>query len=123
MLSFIKVIEVGSRERALLIDSGRFVRILEPGRHFVLAMGRNLEAVICPLADQAFRTDWADVLVREHPEIVERYFTQVEKRDAEVAIVYANGKTLRVAPPGKRVLFWKEPLEIRAEVINGIDAP
>src|SRR5579862_8644508 len=123
MLSFIKLIEVGDRERALLIDSGRFVRVLEPGRHFVASFGRNIEAVVCPLADPAFRADWADILVRERPEVVARYFTVVETRDAEVAIIYANGKTLRVVPPGKRVLFWKEPLEIRAEVINVIDAP
>ncbi len=122
-MSFIKLIEVGDRERALLIDSGRFVRVLEPGRHFVWSFGRNIEAVVCPLADPAFRNDWADILVRERPEVVARYFTVVETRDAEVAIVYANGKTLRVVPPAKRVLFWKEPLEIRAEVINVIDAP
>jgi len=123
MLSFIKIIEVGDRERALLIDSGRFVRVLEPGRHVVPSLGRKVEAVVCPLADPAFRADWADVLVREHPEVVERYFNVVETRDAEVAIVYANGKTLRVVPPGKRVLFWKEPVEIRAEVINTTEAP
>jgi len=123
MLSFIKLIEVGDRERALLIDSGRFVRVLEPGRHLVATWGRKIEAVVCPLADQALRNDWADVLVRERPQVVERYFTVVETRDAEVAIVYANGKTLRVVAPGKRVLFWKQPLEIRAEVINVNDAP
>jgi regulator of protease activity HflC (stomatin/prohibitin superfamily) len=118
-----KLIEVGDRERALLIDSGRLVRILEPGRHFALTVGRNIQAVVCPLSEPAFRADWADVLVRERPEVVERYFTVVETRDAEVAIVYADGKTLRVIPPGKRVLFWQEPLVIRAEVINVIDAP
>src|SRR3954464_6014153 len=99
MLSFIKLIEVGDRERALLIDSGRFVRVLEPGRHLVATWGRKIEAVVCPLADQALRNDWADVLVRERPQVVERYFTVVETRDAEVAIVYANGKTLRVVAP------------------------
>jgi len=123
MFSLIKLIQVGDRERALLIDSGRFVRVLEPGRHVVATLGRNIEAVVCPLSDPAFRGDWADVLVRERPEVVERYFVAVETRDNEVAIVYANGKTLRVLPPGKRMLFWKEPLEIRAEVINFIDAP
>lgn len=122
-MSLLKVITVGDRERALLIDSGRFVRVLEPGRYFVPALGRNIEAVICLLADSAFRADWADILVRERKEVVERYFTVVETRDAEVAIVYANGKTLRVVPPAKRVLFWKEPLEIRAEVIDMIAAP
>ncbi len=123
MLSFIKLIEVGDRERALLIDSGRFVRVLEPGRHIVPSFGRNIEAVICSLADPAFRTDWADVLVRERADVVQRYFTVVETSDTEVAIVYANGKTLRVVPPGKRVLFWKEPLEIRAEKFNAYEAP
>src|SRR5690348_4221957 len=113
MRSLFKLIEVGDRERALLIDSGRFVRVLEPGRHFVLTLGRNMEAVVCPLADPAFRNDWADILVRERPEIVDRYFIVVETRDVEVAIVYADQKTLRVIPPGKRVLFWKEPFEIR----------
>ena len=122
-MSWIKIITVGDRERALLVDSGRFVRVLEPGRHIVVALGRTIEAVMCPLADPAFRADWADLLVRERPEVVERYFTVVETRDTEVAIVYANGKTLRVVPPAKRVLFWKEPLEIRAEVIDVIASP
>jgi regulator of protease activity HflC (stomatin/prohibitin superfamily) len=122
-MSFIELIDVGDRERVLLIEAGRFVRVLEPGRHLVVAFGRNIEAIRCPLADPAFRNDWADILVRERPEVVERYFAVVETRDTEVAIIYANGKTLRVVPPGKRVLFWKEPLEIRVEVINVIDAP
>jgi regulator of protease activity HflC (stomatin/prohibitin superfamily) len=123
MLPIFKIITVGDRERALLIDSGRFVRVLEPGRHFVPALGRNIEAVVCPLTEPAFRADWADVLVRERPDVVDRYFTIVETRDSEVAIVFANGKTLRVVPPGKRLLFWKEPLGIRAEVIDVVADP
>ena len=123
MLSLFKLISVGDRERGLLIDSGRFVRVLEPGRHLVATFGRNVEAVICPISEPAFRADWADVLVRERPEVVARYFTIVATRDEEVAIVYADGKALRVVPPGKRVLFWKEPLDIRAEVINVLEAP
>lgn len=122
-MTIIRIIEVGSRERALLIDSGRFVRILEPGRHIIPALGRKIEAVMCPLADPAFRADWADVLVREHPDVVSRYFEVVETADDEVAIVFAGGKTLRVLPPGKRVLFWKEPVEITSEKFNAYRTP
>jgi regulator of protease activity HflC (stomatin/prohibitin superfamily) len=86
-------------------------------------LGRRIEAVVCALSEPAFRADWADVLVRERPDVVARYFTVVETRDSEVAVVYANGKTFRVVPPGKRVLFWKEPLDIRAEVIDVTVSP
>ena len=122
MLSFLKFIEVGDRERGLLIDSGRFIRVLEPGRHIVHTLGRHIEALMCLLAEP-FRTDWAEILTRERPEVVERYFTVVEARDGEVAIVYANGKVLRVIAPGKRMLFWKASFDIRAEVINLAEAP
>ena len=122
-MSFIKIIQVGDRERALLVDSGRFIRVLEPGRHFVATFGRHIEAILCPLSDIVFRADWTETLVREHPAVVERYFTAVETRDNELAIVYANGKIMRVVGPGKRMLFWKAHIDIRAEVINFIENP
>ena len=87
------------------------------------SLGRHLETVACPLTDPQFRADWADTLVRTRPDVVERYFTVVETRDGEVAIIYANGKILRVLPAGKRVLFWKEPFDLRAEVVNFLENP
>ena len=85
-------INIGDRERALVIRSGRFSEILEPGTHIRLAMPFTVAVERHSLNDRKLSSAWTEFLAKERRELAERYFVIVETGDREVAIVYADGK-------------------------------
>jgi regulator of protease activity HflC (stomatin/prohibitin superfamily) len=119
-----KRIIVGDDERALLTKNGRFGGILSPGTYgLFVAPGVSLDVEKHNLRDLVFRSDWADYLIRERPEIAERYFTRVETNDVQIAMVYVDSKLYKVLPPAKRVLFWRDSADVNAEVVDVIGRP
>jgi regulator of protease activity HflC (stomatin/prohibitin superfamily) len=119
-----KRIFVGDQERVLVVKNGRFETILEPGDYRLFESPLSTVAIeTYNVRTLVFQSDWTDFLIKERPAVVERYFTKVETSDAEVAIVFVNGKLFTVTPPAKRVLFWKSAAEMRAEVINVAERP
>jgi hypothetical protein len=75
------------------------------------------------MRDLVFGSKWADYLVKERPDLVNRYFTCVETSDVQVAMVYVDSKSLEVLLPAKRVLYWRGLAEVTAEVINVVAQP
>lgn len=120
MLLFTHVL-IGDQERYLLLRKGRFEQILEPGEHIVF--GRAIDFEKHNVRNIVFESAWADHIVKDHPAIADRYFIRVETGDAQVAVVYFDGKAARLIGPGKRVLFWRGPVEVRAEVIDARERP
>lgn len=119
----IRRILVGDRNRVLVIRAGRFDRILEPGQYWFWTFGRNLEFETLDVKAIVFESPWSDYLAAERKPVAERYFTMVETSDSQVAVVYFDGKLARVVGPGKRVLFWKAPVTVTAEVIEVKENP
>src|SRR5882724_12585388 len=109
MAVLLKRILVGDQDRVLLIRKGRFDRVLGPGEYWI--RGRAIETIAFNVNDLIFDNVWADYLVKERPAVASALFTIVETNDAQVAVVYVNGKLSRVIGPGKRVLYWRGPLE------------
>ena len=100
---------VGDNERVLVIRKGRFERILAPGEYWVF---RGLDVVLERYNVRAlvFAGEWADYHRRiQRPDLAAEYFTVVETRDSQAAVVYLNGRVSRVIGPGKRVLYWRGP--------------
>lgn len=120
---FVRRILAGDQERVLLIRKGRFEGILGPGEYWVWTLGRKIVAETYNVRTLVFENAWADYLAKERPEVAERYFTVVETGDAQVAVVYLDGKLARVVGPGKRVLFWKGPVAVTARVIDVREQP
>ncbi len=119
----IRRILVGDRNRVLVIRAGRFDRILEPGRYWFWTFGRNLEFETLDVKTTVFESPWSDYLAAERKAVADRYFTTVETSDSQVAVVYFDGRLARVIGPGKRVLFWKGPVSVTAEVIDVKENP
>ena len=119
----VKRILVGDQERALLIRNGRFERLLGPGEYWVWTLGRTIQVEKHNVRELVFEGAWADYLAKERAEVAERYFTIVETGDSQVAVVYLDGKLARVIAPGKRVLFWRGPVAVTAQVIDVKQAP
>jgi regulator of protease activity HflC (stomatin/prohibitin superfamily) len=117
----VRRILVGDQERVLLIRKGRFERILDPGEYWVWGTGLTLETH--NVREVQVASPWADYLAKERREIAERYFTIVETSDAQVAVVYVDGKLALTVAPGKRLMFWRGPMAVAAEVIAVKDHP
>jgi len=120
-MALVKRILVGDQERVLLIRKGRFVRILDPGEYWVWAPGTSLETH--SVGEVQFASPWADYLAKVQRAITGRYFTIVETSDSQVAVVYLDGKLALTVAPGKRMLFWRGPMEVTAEVIDVKERP
>jgi len=112
---------VGDQERALVIRKGRFERIVGPGEYWVWAPGA--EVLKHSVREGVFASPWADYLAKEQREIAERHFTIVETGDLEVAVVFLDGKLAMTVAPGKRVMLWRGPVDVTAEVIRVKDQP
>lgn len=121
---FWKKVTVGDQERVLVTKNGRFVSILEPGEYRLwTGPTGNFEFEVHNLRDLVFSSNWADFLVAEKPETVERNFLVIETGDRQVAVVSVNRKTNRVIGPGKRVLFWKASAKIDFDLIDAVENP
>ncbi len=117
---FWKRIRVNDYERVVLLIDGRFRAILKPGvyrlRAWPLRLG-PVEAETFSLRNPEFDSPIAALLIKEHPAVVAQNFVVAETSDDQVAVVYADNKVMGVVPPGKRVLYWNSPREIRVETI------
>jgi regulator of protease activity HflC (stomatin/prohibitin superfamily) len=107
---------VGENERVLVTRKRRFADILEPGEYWLFGLGVDL--VPYNVRDLAFAGEWADHIANRCPDLVERYFTPVATSDAQVAVVYLDGKLSRVIGPSNRVLFWKAAVNVAFELID-----
>lgn len=119
-----KRIVVGDQERILITKNGRFGGILSPGEYrMFVPPGDELETEKYNLRHLVFDSTWADYLMKERPQLVERYFTRVETNDVQIALVYVDAKLYSVLTPAKRVLFWRAAGDVTAEVIDVIAQP
>ncbi|HLK21680.1 MAG TPA: slipin family protein [Bryobacteraceae bacterium] len=109
---------IGDNERILVIRKRRFAEILEPGERWMFALGGEMELQRYNVRDLVYSGEWADYIANSQPELAARYFTIVETSDAQVAIVYLDGRLARVIGPANRVLFWKGPVNVTYERID-----
>ncbi|HLY18409.1 MAG TPA: slipin family protein [Bryobacteraceae bacterium] len=112
---------IGDNERVLVVRNRRFVEILGPGERWLF--GRGFELVRFNVRDLVLTGEWADYIANHRPGTVARYFTVVETSDAQVAVVYLDGRLARVVAPSNRVLYWKDATTVTFELIDLRNAP
>lgn len=88
-------------ERHLLVRRGRVADILEPGEHWLRA-GDTTE--VFSLRNPVFTSPFADVIVRDHPDLAARHLTEVRTGPAEVAVIERDGRVYRVLGPDARLV-------------------
>src|SRR5579872_3975008 len=98
---------VGDNERVLVIRNKRFEKILAPGAHWMVEFVDDIELERHNTKGLVFASEWADLIANQRPEIAAEHFTVVNTNDAQVAVVYLDGKLAHVIAPAKRVLYWK----------------
>ena len=107
---------IGDNERMLVIRKRRFVEILGPGERWMF--GRGIELLLHNVRDLIFAGEWADYIANHQPKTVARYFTVVETTDAQVAVVYLDGRLARIVAPSNRVLYWKGAMNVTFEIVE-----
>ena len=90
---------IGDNERVVVIRKRRFAEILEPGERWMFTLGLGIELERCNVRDVVYAGDWADYIVNARPDVAAQFFTMVETSDAEVAVVYLDGRLARVITP------------------------
>lgn len=113
-----KRVEVSEIQRALVIANGRIKGILEPGRHWFLNPFEKVRTLIFDVNRLEFVCEWTDALLRDHPELASKYFEVVDVNDKQIAIVYQDGKFMRIVPPGQKAVFWKVFRKIKVELVD-----
>ncbi|MEZ5352401.1 MAG: slipin family protein [Bryobacteraceae bacterium] len=109
-------VRVGDRERAIVIRHGRFERILGPGTYWFAGFGRAIDTR--GVDETVYEGPWAVYLAKERADVCERYFLRVETGDAEVALVFFDGKLTRVHGPGRQVLYWRGPVDVTYTIVD-----
>lgn len=110
----LKNIVIAENQRGLLIKDGRFIRLLEPGRHSILDLMQRTRVDIV-LADGVFTSPWAELIFKNHTEIAERNFEMVRVGENEVAIVYEDDRPSLIVRPGQTAYVWRVLRQVRVE--------
>jgi regulator of protease activity HflC (stomatin/prohibitin superfamily) len=116
-------VTVKDGERALLTRNGRFERVLEPGRHRLLDLKRELAAELFQVVRAEFPTDRYAVLKAARPDLVAELFEAVETGAGEIAIVKLDGRPVIVLGPWSTRVYWKVATRIEVERIDVASEP
>lgn len=96
-----KVVTVKDYELGLLIRDGRFMRVLEPGRHVFWDLNGRLAFPVFDVRGGYFPVEWAQVLEKRHPAVAEKYLRIVHVGEGQVAIVRRDGEPAITVRPSR----------------------
>ncbi len=117
-----KTIIVTEKQRGLLIRDGRFIRMLEPGRHRLASLFGNVGVELHD-ATGAFTSPWAEVIAKRHPEIAATYFETVTVGEGEVAAVSLDGRASLIVRPGETAYVWTVLKRVAVKRYDVVNAP
>ena len=105
---------VAENQRGLLIEDGRIIRVLGPGRHRIWNwLGRKRVEILD--ATGLFNSPWAEIMEKRHPELAEANFVTVRPAEGEVAVVWIDGRPGWVVRPGQALRVWTVLAEVRVD--------
>jgi regulator of protease activity HflC (stomatin/prohibitin superfamily) len=116
-------VTVKDGERAILTRNGRFERALEPGRHTLFDVKRELAVELHQVVRAEFPGERYAVLKAARPDIVAELFEAVETNADEVAIVSLDGRPTHLMGPWQTRVFWKVATRVEAERIDVASDP
>jgi len=112
---------VRKNERGLLFKDGDFQKFLEAGTYYYFDPLHQITVTIYDLSAPEFEHPLADFLIKHYPTEIDRYFTQIELSQQQVALVYKNGRLTDILPPTTRALYWKGIIEVTIEIIDIVE--
>ncbi len=109
---------VKKNERGVLLRSGDFERVLQPGAHWLFSAIDTLRVETFALEQPAFTHGLTDYLMAKEPEVVAAEFVRVELSETQVGLRSENGALVEVLAPATRRLYWKAQVDVRVEVLD-----
>jgi len=105
---------VAENQRGLLIEDGRIIRVLGPGRHRIANwLGRKRVEIFD--ATGLFTSPWAEIMEKRHPELAEANFVTVRPTEGEVAVVWVDERPAWVVRPGQVLRVWNALDAVRVD--------
>ncbi len=117
-MAWIQRVTVKKNERALLLRNGDFERVLQPGKHWLMAGAGRVRVETFALEQPAFTHGLADYLMAKEPEVVEQNFVRVELGEDQVGLRSENGVLVEVLAPATRRLYWKGLVDVKVDVVD-----
>ncbi len=117
-----KTFVIAENQRGLLIEDGRLINVLEPGRHAFLDVFGRLRVELCN-AQGVFASAWAPIMEKRHPELAARYLETVRVGEGEVAVVSLDGRAAMIVRPGQTVYVWKVLEDVTVTRLNALENP
>jgi regulator of protease activity HflC (stomatin/prohibitin superfamily) len=111
-------VTVKDGERAILLRDGRFERLLEPGRHRLFDLKRELTAELYPVVRTEFPLERYNVLKAARPDLAAALFAEVEMKAGELAVVSFDGRPVHLVGPWTTRVFWKVATKVDVERID-----
>lgn len=111
-------VTVKDGERALLTRNGRFERALEPGRHTLFDVKRELAVELHQVVRAEFLAERYAVLKAARPDLAAELFEAVETKADEVAIISLDGRPTHLMGPWQTRVFWKVATRVEVERID-----
>lgn len=109
---------VKKNERALLMNEGDFVKVLEPGVFKAFDPFKRLSVqtarLDAPLADAAL----ADYLRHDAPDVLAQHFVAMDLADDEAGLRYEDDVLVEILAPGTRRLYWRGLTTHRLERVD-----
>lgn len=109
---------VKKNERALLMNEGDFVKVLEPGVFRAFDPFKRLSVqtadLDAPLADAAL----ADYLRHDAADVLAQHFVAMDLADDEAGLRYEDDVLVEILPPGTRRLYWRGLIAHRLERVD-----
>ncbi|MDN7874770.1 slipin family protein [Burkholderia aenigmatica] len=109
---------VKKNERALLMNEGDFVKVLEPGVFKAFDPLKRLSVqtarLDAPLADTAL----ANYLRHDAPDVLARHFVAMDLADDETGLRYEDDVLVEILAPGTRRLYWRGLATHRLERVD-----
>ena len=112
-----KTVVIAENQRGLLIQDGRVIDILSPGR-YRLWDWLNRKRVETFVASGMFASPWAEIIEKRHPELAEGNFVSVRSQEGQVSVVWIDGRAALVVRPGQAVHVWCALDAIRVETFD-----
>lgn len=111
---------VAENQRGLLIEDGRIIAVMGPGRHRVSNwLGRKRVEIVDAIG--VFNSPWAEIMEKRHPELADANFVTVRPVEGRVSVVWIDGRPSWIVKPGQALHVWKVFADVRVETFD-IDA-
>ncbi|MCW3847798.1 SPFH domain-containing protein [Sphingomonas sp. LB-2] len=113
---------IAENQRGLLIQDGRIIDVLGPGRHRISNwLGRKSVELVDAVG--LFTSPWAEIMEKRHPELAEANFVTVRPNEGEVAVVWLGARPAWIVRPGQAIHVWKVLDEVRVDTFDVLDRP